>query len=118
MSPVMTAQKRTIDGEEEKRVVVTVAKVMTGITVLMRENDLQMIEVPSELLPEASKHVGAKLVWRMEASGEGESVERSRIMELQRTIGTLFSKEIEFKVTLQYIKMEEERARCPLCGRP
>ena len=118
MSPVMTAQKRTIDGEEEKRVVVTVAKVMTGITVLMRENDLQMIEVPSELLPEASKHVGAKLVWRMKASGEGESVERERFMELQRTIRTLFSKEIEFKVTLQYIKMEEERCKVSFVWTP
>lgn len=91
----------------ELGVVVTVGRIITGVAVLLEENSLQMIEVPSEFLPEAHRHVGAKLLWKINASADKEVAARYQLVRLQGTIRTMFSKKIELKVELNYIRSEE-----------
>ena len=119
MSPIVMMEHKGTNEEEEERVtVMTVTKMITGIAVLMKESDLQMVEVPLELLPEGCRYVGAKLTWRMRGNVEREFVESAQFMQLQRRIREMFSRRIEFDVKLQYIKMDGDSCKVSFVWTP
>lgn len=124
MVPMMGQQEQmkedgnSTTNDEGLSVVMAVGRIITGMAVLMEEDSLQVIEVPTEFLPEAQRRVGARLVWRMNGSVNKETIAKERFAQLQRAIKTMFSKKIEFAVGLKYIMVEGESCKVSFVWTP